>query len=84
MTNNPRRPAPRCNMAQQASPYQSRPEPQVRTVTKYDFASMPLAMAYVPPQSWGENYPYDQALQRGTLFPALDLPFKCERGCSRQ
>ncbi|MBR6812137.1 MAG: spore coat associated protein CotJA [Oscillospiraceae bacterium] len=44
---------------------------------------MPLAMAYVPPQSWGEIYPNDRALERGTLFPALDLPFKCERGCSR-
>ncbi len=80
MTNNPRRPVPRCQSVQQAS-YQMRTEQPVRTVTQYDFGSMPLAMAYVPGQSWGETYSYDRALTKGTVFPALDLPFKCERGC---
>ena len=37
---------------------------------------LPLAMAYVPPQKWTEVYDKDQALAAGTLFPALDLPFK--------
>lgn len=36
---------------------------------------LPLAMAYVPMQSWGETYTPEKALCRGTLFPALDLPF---------
>ena len=31
---------------------------------------LPLAMSYVPFQKW------TKALQRGTLFPDLDLPFK--------
>ena len=42
----------------------------------------PLAMAYVPVQTWGETYSPDRALCRGTLFPALDLPFE-RGGCCR-
>ena len=37
--------------------------------------TLPLAMAYGPVQTWGETYSPEQALCRGTLFPALDLPF---------
>lgn len=37
---------------------------------------MPLAMAYVPFQQWGEVYDDSEALDRGTLFPELDLPFE--------
>ena len=37
---------------------------------------LPLAMAYVPPQKWTIVYTDDEALRAGTLFPALDLPFK--------
>lgn len=35
----------------------------------------PIGMAYVPYQEW--ETPYDDviALQRGTIFPSLDLPF---------
>lgn len=36
---------------------------------------LPLAMAYVPVQTWGETYTPEQALCRGTIFPVLDLPF---------
>ena len=36
----------------------------------------PLAMAYVPFQQWEELYDADKALNRGTLFPELDLPFE--------
>lgn len=35
----------------------------------------PLAMAYVPFQQWGKVYDADEAINRGTLFPELDLPF---------
>ena len=39
-------------------------------------ASAPLAMAYVPMQdSAAPNYEASEALERGTLFPGLDLPF---------
>lgn len=37
--------------------------------------SCPLAMAYVPWQSWNQTYDPPKALDRGTLFPELDLPF---------
>ena len=37
--------------------------------------SMPLAMAYVPIQSYGVMYEPDKALCRGTVFPDLDKPF---------
>lgn len=40
---------------------------------------LPLAMAYVPMQVWGETYSCEKALQQGTLFPILDLPF-CRGG----
>ena len=40
------------------------------------FGDWPVAMAYVPMQPWGEPYDYVTALERGTLFPSLDLPFE--------
>ena len=40
-----------------------------------ELQELPLAMAYVPIQSWGDIYPPARALCRGTLFPQLDLPF---------
>ncbi len=35
-----------------------------------------LAMAYVPMQRFEKIYDDDRALTRGTIFEALDLPFK--------
>ena len=37
--------------------------------------SMPLAMAYVPWQFWGQTY--------GTIFPELNKPFLGKRGVAR-
>ena len=34
-----------------------------------------LAMARVPMQPWCQTYDSPTALSRGTLFPALDLPY---------
>lgn len=45
------------------------------TETRQELRPLALAMAYVPVQSWGETYPLCRALDRGTLFPPLDLPF---------
>ena len=36
---------------------------------------LPYAMAYVPFQQWQKPYDSEAALQRGTIFPALDKPF---------
>ena len=38
--------------------------------------SYPLAMAYAPLQEFREVYSPDVALERGTIFPELDLPFE--------
>lgn len=43
---------------------------------------LPLAMSYVPMQVWGETYEGLKALDAGTLFPELDLPF-CGRRLSK-
>ena len=41
-----------------------------------DIDDMPIAMAYVPRQSWDEVYEKDKGFMRGTIFPKLDKPFK--------
>lgn len=35
----------------------------------------PVAMAYVPFQQFGQLYPPENGLERGTMFPELDKPF---------
>lgn len=35
----------------------------------------PLASVYAPLQEWRDLYDYETALDRGTLFKELDLPF---------
>jgi hypothetical protein len=41
--------------------------------------SNPLAMVYSPCQAWRDAYTPDVALERGTLFAELDLPFEGNR-----
>ena len=48
---------------------------QRRSMADAALENMPLAMAYVPVQSFEDLYDPDTALSRGTVFPALDLPF---------
>lgn len=36
----------------------------------------PVGMAYVPFQQWEEPFPENIALEKGTIFPSLDLPFR--------
>ena len=42
-------------------------------------AKCSLAMAYVPWQKWENMYDDEMALEMGTAFPSLNLPF-CGRG----
>jgi hypothetical protein len=42
-------------------------------------ADAPLAMAYVPDQSWEQTYEPCRALLAGTIFPGLYKPF-CGKG----
>jgi hypothetical protein len=44
---------------------------------------MVLVMAYVKRQEWGELYKSETALDRGTIFPELDLPFMGKGACDR-
>ena len=43
----------------------------------------PVAMAYVPFQSWEKPYDADAGLSRGTVFPSLDKPFIGEEAVRR-
>ena len=36
----------------------------------------PIGMAYVPYQQWEEPYDADTAFPIGTMFPALDYPYR--------
>lgn len=38
-------------------------------------AETPIGMCYVPFQQWETPYAENIALERGTIFPSLDLPF---------
>ncbi len=38
-------------------------------------AEIALAMGMIPAQPWETPYAPDVALDRGTIFPKLDLPF---------
>ena len=68
--NRPRSPQNRC--ARPSVPYC--PPIQMMEFNR-ELQELPLAMAYVPIQSWGDTYPPCRALCRGTLFTILDLPF---------
>lgn len=68
---------------------QNRPEPYTEkwNSTRSEISSgrfpknTPIAMAYVPCQQWTETYSIEKGLERGTVFPELDLPFAPEEGC---
>lgn len=64
--------------------YAAQRKPCTSTVTENGFdqaylGQLPLAMAYVPFQQWECLYEPNHALQRGTIFPSLDLPFHGRR-----
>lgn len=44
---------------------------------------LPIAMAYVPCQQFGETFELDYALRVGTIFPELCKPFCGKRGMMR-
>ena len=61
-------------------PMMAQREPYTAPVTENAFdyinlGQLPLAMAYVPFQRWENLYEPRRALQRGTIFPSLDMPF---------
>jgi hypothetical protein len=44
---------------------------------------LPLAMAYVPFQRWGNLYNPEKGFSHGTIFQDLDFPFQGKGGCRR-
>lgn len=49
---------------------------------RYDeLSDMPLAMAYVPWQTWRNLYEAEKGFRRGTIFEELDKPFRGIGGC---
>lgn len=42
---------------------------------------MVLVMSYVKMQQWDQTYEAETGLERGTIFPELDLPFVGEGAC---
>ena len=47
--------------------------------THIHWNDMPIAMAYVPKQKYGELFDLTKAMQIGTIFPELCKPF-CGKG----
>lgn len=68
---------------------QPQPKPNVRSATvelakavldkEGAFDQFQVAMTYTPWQRWGEVYSAEKGLERGTIFPVLDLPFAGRR-----
>ena len=74
---NCRRPVPEpCShpVSQKIQPVPAKPD--CGCGIKDPLEDLPIAMAYVPWQRWGDIYEPCKALARGTLFAALDKPFK--------
>lgn len=45
--------------------------------------NMPLAMAYVPWQTWQNIYDAEKGFCNGTIFQELNLPFRGVGGCQK-
>ena len=45
--------------------------------------NLPIAMSYVPWQTWKDLHPAEKALHRGTIFEELDKPFMGIGGCCK-
>ena len=73
-----RRPAPQ---QRQAQPPRSPAAELARAVLDHEgvFDRFAVGMTYTPWQRWGEVYCAEKALERGTLFPVLDMPFAGRR-----
>ncbi len=51
--------------------------PGMNSAIKSPFpAQTPVGMAYVPFQQWEPTYTENEALEKGTIFPSLFLPFE--------
>lgn len=61
----------------------SMPNQMAAPMPEYGLCTTPV-MAFVPVQRWGETYEGEQGLERGTIFPELDLPFLGKGQCPHE
>ena len=48
-----------------------------RCTDKMPLKDFPVAMTYVPWQTWDEIFDLDEGFESGTIFPELKKPFLC-------
>lgn len=48
-----------------------------KCIDQMPLENFPVAMAYVPWQTWGNLYDLDKAFEVGTIFKDLHKPFLC-------
>ena len=58
--------------------------PQNGSVGNYKLVNFPLGMVYSPIQEWRNAYDAETALERGTLFRELDMPWEVEMPSGRK
>lgn len=66
---------------QQKSPVRSASVELAKAVLDREgaFDQFAVGMTYTPWQRWGEVYNAEKGLDRGTIFPVLDMPFSGRR-----
>lgn len=71
------------NYRNNAMPYNNYRQSVIRTAVRDTFEDMPLAMAYVPWQTWQNIYDAEKGFCNGTIFQELNLPFEGVGGCQQ-
>ena len=71
------------NYRNMAGPYQNCRPTTLPAPKQKGLEHMPIAMAYVPWQTWRNVYDAEKGLCRGTIFQELDLPFCGIGGCQK-
>lgn len=72
------------NYRNNAMPYNNyRQTTSTRVAQRSMLEDMPLAMAYVPWQTWQNIYDAEKGFCSGTIFQDLDLPFRGIGGCQK-
>lgn len=73
------------NYRHNAMPYSTYRQTQSSTcmANRDTYGNKPLAMAYVPWQTWRDLYDIEKGFRCGTIFQELNLPFLGKGGAKR-
>lgn len=73
------------NYRTNAMPYNNYRQMQTSTsmMRRGTWDDMPLAMAYIPWQTWRDIYDAEKGFQYGTIFQELNMPFLGKGGARR-